>query len=206
MAHMKFDVTKLERLNDEGRFEQLDPERMWEALGRPHPAAIVEIGAGTGLFSARFAAMAPGAVVYAVDMDERMVTWMREHRPEVAAGRIVPVLAEETRVPLPDGVADLAVTINVHHEFIRPDATYAEAFRLLRPGGRILAVDWLPGDSPKGPPQPMRVSPEDLAGFLARAGFGDVTVHPPLPWHSLVTAAKDASRAESSQDTNGDTT
>lgn len=190
MPHQKFDPAKLERLNDPARFSDLDPALMWEALGTPGPSAIVEIGAGTGLFSARFAALAPGAIVYAVDVAPEMVAWMRENRPEVASGRLVPVLAEETRIPLPDSVADLVVTINLHHELADPDATYREALRLLRPGGRMLASDWLPGDSPHGPSQLVRVNGEELAAALGRAGFADATVHAPLRWASLVTATK----------------
>lgn len=190
MPHQKFDVSKLERLNDPARFADLDPERMWKALDSPEPGAIVEIGAGTGLFSARFADLAPGATVYAVDVAPEMVAWMRENRPEVASGRVVPVLAEETRIPLPDSIADLVVTINLHHELADPDATYRDALRLLRPGGQVLASDWLPGDSPHGPSQLVRVTGAQLAAALERAGFAGATVHAPLRWASLVTAVK----------------
>lgn len=190
MPHQKFDVRKLERLNDPARFDDLDPDRMWEALGSPQPGVLVEIGAGTGLFSARFATMAPAATVYAVDVAPEMVSWMRENRPEAAEGRLVPVLAEETRVPLADGIADVAVTVNLHHELADPDATYREALRLLRPGGSMLAVDWLPGDSPHGPAQAIRITGEQLAATLERAGFTAATVHPRLRWASLVTAVK----------------
>jgi SAM-dependent methyltransferase len=175
MPHQKFDVRKLERLNDPARFEDLDPARMWAALGSPDPGAIVEIGAGTGLFAARFSAMAPRALVFAVDLSPKMIDWMRGHRSEVAQGRVVPVLADETSVPLADGSSDLVVTINLHHELADPDATYRDALRLLRPGGQILAVDWLPGESPHGPSQAVRVTGEELAGFLSRAGFADAT-------------------------------
>lgn len=188
MPHLKFDLAKLERLNDEGRFEQLDPERMWAALDSPEPSVIVEIGAGTGLFAGRFAAMAPDATVFAVDIEPVMIEWMREHRPEVTVGRVVPVLSDETHVPLDDGLADLVVMINLHHELADPASTYAEARRVLRPGGQVLLVDWAPIETPKGPPQQVRASAEDLAGRLAAAGFMAVTVHPPLPWHSLLTA------------------
>lgn len=187
MPYHKFDVRKLERLNDEGRFEQLDPERMWVALGSPEPGVIVEIGAGTGLFSARFARMAPRARVLAVDTEPVMVEWVREHRPEVAEGRIVPLLGEETRVPVEDAVADLVVMINLHHELADPAAVYGEARRVLRPGGQVLLVDWSPGETPKGPPQAVRATAEQLAGMLSAAGFADVEIHRPLPWHSLVT-------------------
>lgn len=41
--HLKFDVAKLERVNDPERFETLVPERMWDALGRPADARFRDI-------------------------------------------------------------------------------------------------------------------------------------------------------------------
>jgi len=191
MAHLKFDIAKLERLNDPGRFESLDPVIMWAALGNPDPIVIVDLGAGTGLFAARFAQMAPASTVYAVDTEDAMLAWMHENRPEVAEGRIVPVKAEESKVPLPDDFAGVVTMINLHHELADPDATYAEVYRLMKPGGQILVVDWRPGESPKGPPQEVRVPADDLVMFLERAGFVRARSQGGLPWASLVTAERE---------------
>ncbi len=177
MAHQKFDVTKLERLNDPGRFETLVPDAMWEALGEPEPNAIVEIGAGTGLFAAEFARRAPEAVVYAADTEQVMIDWMTENRTEVAAGRIVPVLSAESSVPLEDEMADLVVMINVHHELAEPAAIYAEAFRLLRRGGQLLAVDWAPVETPRGPSLAVRVSADTAIAVAAAGGFTNGVAH-----------------------------
>ncbi len=191
MAYQKFDVAKLERLNDPGRFETLDPERMWLALGSPEPAVIVDVGAGTGLFSAWFANAVPGSTVYAVDTEGIMLAWMRENRPEVADGTIVPVKGEETKIPLPDDFAGLVTMINLHHELADPDATYREVFRLTKPGGQVLVVDWRPGESEKGPPQHVRVTADVLMEALERAGFVRARSHPGLPSASLVTADRE---------------
>jgi len=192
VAHLKFDMAKLERLNDPGRFDSLPPEVFISALGGLDDArAIVEIGAGTGLFAAAFAQRAPEAIVYAADTAVEMLDWMRVNRPEVAGGRIAPVKADETHVPLADGIADAVYMINLHHELEDPSASYAEALRLLRPGGRLLVVDWAPRDTPKGPPQEVRVSGEDLAALLRGAGFVDVEIdETTLPWHLMATAAR----------------
>lgn len=192
MAHEKFDMRKLEKLNDPGRFETLRPLVMWEALGRPEPHVIVEIGAGTGLFAATFAGLAEGSVVYAADTEQTMIDWMRAHRPEVAAGRVLPVHSRETHVPLDDGVADLVVMINLHHELVDPAAVYVEASRLLAEGGQILVVDWAPIETPRGPSLSVRIGPADAEAFLEAAGFSDVTAHDTLPWHWLVTGSKPA--------------
>lgn len=187
---MKFDLAKLEKLNHPGRFDDLKPDVMWVALGSPAPSVIVEIGAGTGMFAERFALMAPDATVFAADIEEAMVAWMNDNRELARGGRLVPLLAEETHVPLDDEVADLVVMINLHHELVDPAASYAEALRLLRPGGQILVADWAPGDSPKGPPQAIRIDGQTAVGYLERAGFVDGVSHAGLPYAWLATATK----------------
>lgn len=188
----KFDMDKLERLNDPGRFETLPPDVFWEALGAPEgESVLVEIGSGTGLFASAFVARAPEAIVYAADTADEMLEWMRLNRPEVAGERIVPVKASEAGLPLPDEMADAIYMINVHHELEDPHASYAEALRLLKPGGRLLVVDWAPRETPKGPPLEARVKPVELAEIIASAGFEDVVVDEGrLPWHLLATARR----------------
>jgi ubiquinone/menaquinone biosynthesis C-methylase UbiE len=192
VAHLKFDIAKLEKLNDPARFESLPPGVFWQALGSPTGArVIIEMGAGTGVFASAFAAMAPEAVIYAADTSPEMIDWMRANRPEVAAGRIVPIEVGETCVPLDAGIADALYMINLHHELAHPDASYAEAHRLLKPGGRILVVDWADRDTPQGPPREVRVHADVLASMLKHAGFLGVAVDSTaLPWHSMATATR----------------
>jgi len=192
VPHEKFDIAKLERLNDVARFDSLDPEQMWAAAGTPDARNIVEIGAGTGLFACRFAELAPTADIYAVDIEPVMVRWMFQHRPAALSGRLHPVLAEETKIPLPTGEADLAMMINVHHELADPRSSYCEALRLLKIGATILVVDWRPGDTGSGPPQAVRASSEQISEILSSVGFFDVVVHEQLVNHSMLTARKAA--------------
>ena len=190
MAHQKFDVSKIERLEDVARFESLDHDVMWAALGSPSPRVVVDIGAGTGLFARRFAAMAPDATVFAADTAPVMLRWIDEHPDPVVGDRIKPLLAEESKVPLADDSADLAIMINLHHELIDPAVSYREALRLLCPGGQLLVVDWAPGNTEGGPQQHIRATPEKIICLLERAGFVNAAAHAGLPKHSIVTARK----------------
>lgn len=192
MPHEKFDVSKLERLNDESRFEYLDPELLWRTAAVPDARSIVEIGAGTGLFACRFAEYAPQAEVFAVDVSQVMVRWMLEHRPTALCDRLHPLLARETSVPLGTGEADLVVMINVHHELADPRSSYREALRLLRIGGTLLIADWRLGDETRGPSQSCRASADEIAEVLETVGFDEIESHPDLPHHSLITARKPA--------------
>lgn len=191
MGHMKFDSAKLERLNDPARFESIRPDILWQRAGVASPTVIVEIGAGTGLFAAKFAELAPTATVFAADTEPVMIEWMRQNRAEVACGRVVPLLSRETQVPLPDAMADLVAMVNLHHELADPDALLAEALRLLRPGGRLLVCDWAARETPKGPPPSVRVTAAALLTQLQAVGFVDIEVdEDALEWHSVASAAR----------------
>lgn len=190
MPHMKFDIAKIARLDDVGRFDDLDPGVMWQALGSPGPAAIVDIGAGTGMFARRFAALAPQATVFAVDTEQRMLDWIAEHPDPAIDDRLRLVLSKETVVPLPDDSAELVVMINLHHELADPRATYREALRVLRAAGQLLVVDWARTEMQGGPPQHVRATSEEIVAMLESVGFRGAKAHEGLPKHSLVTAVK----------------
>jgi ubiquinone/menaquinone biosynthesis C-methylase UbiE len=192
LPHEKFDIAKLERLDDEARFTDLDPDVMWSALGCPDVRVIVDVGAGTGLFARRFAELAPSATVYAVDTAVEAVRWMEAHGDPALVDRVRPMVAEESHIPLPDAIADLAIMINLHHELADPLAGYREASRLLHGGAQLLVVDWAPSDTNGGPPQEIRASAEDIRRDLSMAGFERVVSHTGLPRHTLVTGSKGA--------------
>lgn len=191
MGHLKFDPAKLERLNDPARFESIRPEVLWGRAGIETPTVIVEIGAGTGLFAAKFAELAPASTVFAADTEPVMIEWMRANRAEAARGRVIPLLSRETEVPLPDAMADLVAMVNLHHELADPEALLSEALRILRPGGRLLIADWAVRETPKGPPLAVRVTAAALRSQLRAAGFVDVEAdEEALPWHSVASATR----------------
>ena len=191
MDDHKFNPARAERLNDPARLEKLDPDVMWAAAGVPDPALIVDVGAGTGLLSAAFARLAPRAMVYAADLSDAMLAWMEAHLPSDVAGRVVPLKADESAVPLPDAAADLVTMIALYHELEDPAASLAEALRLLRPAGRLLIVDWKREEgATSGPSFEMRVGAEDIVAAVAAAGFAHALSHDVLADFSVVTATK----------------
>ena len=190
MAPHKFNPERLAMLDDPERLDALRPDEMWRALGSPAPDVIVEIGAGTGGLAARFAALAPDALIYAADIEPGMLQWMKDKRPEVSAGRIVPLLSEENHVPCDDAVADIVYMVTLHHELEDPRAMYTEALRLLKPGGMLLVADWAPRRTPGGPPLHQRASAGEVMSMLEDAGFEDIAEHPELPWTWLLTARR----------------
>ena len=186
----KFDPRSIDKLNNPARFERENPDVVWKELGLRDPRVLVDIGAGTGFFAIPFSRKGAGITVHACDLQDEMLAWLREHLPADVRERVLPVKMEETRVPLPDGIADLVYMINLHHELEDPAAIMAESFRLLRKGGTVLVMDWKKGDTPSGPPQEIRVTVKQIRKDIGTAGFVDIREHPVLPYHTFVTGKK----------------
>lgn len=189
MIEKKFDPAKLERLNNPERLLILPPAVLWESLGMANPEVLVDIGAGTAFFSVALLPYAEPSRIYACDLSQMMVDWVRDNIvPDYP--QIIPVKSEEVGVPLDDTIADLVFMINLHHELDQPGQTLREAWRLLKPGGKVLIVDWRKQEMSEGPPVEIRCATDQVMAQLADAGFTNVTLSHGLAKHFLLTAEK----------------
>ena len=191
MTDKKFDPRKLGKLNNPQRLMDIPPDFICAKLHNKKPATLVEIGAGTAFFCIAFLRRLTPARIYACDVSDVMLDWVKESVSPTSPA-IVPVKRQERCVPLEDGVADLVFMINLHHELDAPAFTVREAYRLLKPGGEIFIVDWKRKDMPEGPPQAIRTTPEHVEGELVLAGFDGVSIFDHLPKHFLVVGKKTA--------------
>lgn len=119
------------------RFRPRPPAELLRLLGRyaraPRPALVVDLGCGTGLSTRAWSGHARRAV--GVEPNPAMLA-AAEDAPgvEYRAG-----FSHETG--LPDGVADI-VTCSQSLHWMEPEPTFAEAARVLRPGGVFAAYDY----------------------------------------------------------------
>jgi ubiquinone/menaquinone biosynthesis C-methylase UbiE len=189
MAERKFDPQKLQKLNNPQRLIDIPPDDVWQKLNIQNPGVLVEIGAGTGFFSIAFLQKAKASTLYACDLSDIMIDWVKENvSPRYP--QIVPLKTEEHAVPLDDGTADLVFMINVHHELEDPALTLGEANRITKPEGKIFIVDWKKEDMPEGPPTRIRYLPEHVKEQLRQAGFKGVSIDNELQKHFLVVGTK----------------
>lgn len=189
MNEKKFDPKKLRKLNDPQRLIDIPPDYIWGKLHIENPGVFVEIGAGTAFFSVAFRNKFEPSTLYACDLSEVMVDWVKENVSSKYPN-IIPVKTEENSVPLDDGIADLVFMIALHHELDNPSLSLEEAYRILKPGGTIFIVDWKKIDMPEGPPTNIRCLPEHVKEQMANAGFRDVEMYNELQKHFLVVGKK----------------
>lgn len=189
MCDKKFDPKKLQKLNNPTRLLDIRPEYIRDKLDSKASDVLVEIGAGTAFFSIAFLRQFKPSTLYACDLSDTMVNWMREHVCPKHPN-IIPVKNEEHTVPLDSGIADLVFMIALHHELETPSLMLDEAYRLLKPGGEIFVVDWKKQDMPEGPPTKIRCTPEQVMAQLTESGFSGINDFDDLPKHFLVVGKR----------------
>jgi predicted RNA methylase len=110
MNEKKFDPKKLQKLNNPQRLLDIPPEYVWDKVDLEKPDILVEIGAGTAFFSIAFLQQFKPSTIYACDLSEVMINWVKENvSPKYPS--IIPVKSEEHSVPLDDRIADLVFMI-----------------------------------------------------------------------------------------------
>jgi SAM-dependent methyltransferase len=180
MSHaddLKFDPSRTPNLDAPERREAIPPASIVCAVGPVPGMALADLGCGTGTFTWPVVEALKGeGTFYAVDSSEVMLGHLRERARAHPWGRaVVPVLSTDQAVPLPDGCLDTAVLGSVYHEIPDRPAYLLEVGRLLRPGGRVVIIDWRPlpegAERTVGPPPHHRLPEETARREVEGAGY-----------------------------------
>jgi ubiquinone/menaquinone biosynthesis C-methylase UbiE len=180
----------LGRLEDPGRLRWQRPARLVRALGLRSGQTVAEIGAGSGYLVRRVArVVGPRGRVYAVDVEPRMLPILIERLRRGGLDNVTPVLGRDDDPLLPARSCDLILVVNTYHH-LRGGPRYLRRLRqLLRPGGRLVNVDFHRRETPVGPPVERRVGRETFLRDARRAGFRLVREATFLPYQYCLALA-----------------
>ena len=103
---------------------------------------VADIGAGTGYFSFRIAELIPQGKVLAVDIQQEMLDIIESRKAEGFPDNVEPVLGTESDPRLPERSVDLILLVDAYHEFSWPREMGEAMFRALKPGGRLVLVEY----------------------------------------------------------------
>ncbi|MGA2882501.1 MAG: metalloregulator ArsR/SmtB family transcription factor [Bryobacteraceae bacterium] len=122
------------------------PGRSWQGLAETlltlmPPMVIADLGAGEGTFSQLLARRSKKVI--AVDNSEKMVEYGRELARKHGVKNLEYRKGDLEEVPIRDGTVDLAFFSQALHHAQHPERAVAEAWRILKPGGRIVVLDLL---------------------------------------------------------------
>ncbi len=125
------------------REEEEKPDLVLPVLKLRPTDAVADIGAGTGYFSWRMAkALGPKGKVYAVDIQQEMLDLLVKKMSDRGVTNVVPVLGKIDDARLPTNAVDLVIMVDVYHEFSHPYEMMQSICRALKPGGRVVFVEY----------------------------------------------------------------
>lgn len=122
------------------------PGRSWKGIAETllalmPPVVIADLGAGEGTFSQMLARRAKKVI--AVDNSEKMVEYGAELARKHGVKNLEYRKGDLEAVPLRNGSIDVAFFSQALHHAQHPERAVAEAWRILKPGGRIVVLDLL---------------------------------------------------------------
>ncbi len=118
------------------------PDLLIEELKLEPGMTVADIGAGSGYFERRLAPLLPQGKIYAVDVQPEMVQLLGELARQPGTRNVVPILGAADDVKLPANSLDLAFMVDVYHELAFPAEITRSLIKALKPGGRLVFVEY----------------------------------------------------------------
>jgi ubiquinone/menaquinone biosynthesis C-methylase UbiE len=171
------------RMEEPERAQWQKPDEVLSALQVKPGQVACDIGAGPGYLSLRLArAVGDSGRVFAVDVEPRILEVLRKRIESAGARNVTPVLSLPGDALLPHAACDLILIVDTYHHFPDGPAYLRQLTRALRPGGRIVNIDFHKRELPVGPPVDHKVSREDFLHDAKAAGLKLVAEHQFLPY------------------------
>src|SRR5881296_891619 len=181
-----------------GETAGLPAEAVVASLGCGNPTAladlrpgetVLDLGSGGGidvLLSAK--RVGPTGKAYGLDMTDEMLALARDNQRKSGVENVEFLRGEIENVPLPDGSVDVIISNCVINLSADKDRVFAEAFRVLKPGGRVAVSDVVVrGEVPAAVKRSVELwigciagalEESDYRAKLAKAGFEAIDIEP----------------------------
>jgi predicted methyltransferase len=194
IAGIATDASWLDRAS---RQQEEAPEEALTLIGLRPGMIVADVGAGSGYMTTRIARLVgPAGKVYAEDIQPAMLRIVQEKAKAGQLSNVVEVLGTDVDATLPAESVDLALLVDVYHEFQHPQEMLRSIRRSLKPDGRLVLVEYRKED-PTIPIAPAhRMSVVDARTEVEAEGFTfDRTVED-LPRQHIIVFRKPSSRGQ----------
>ncbi|MBE0598270.1 MAG: methyltransferase domain-containing protein [Desulfuromonadales bacterium] len=157
-------------------FDLVDPERVLSELRLQPDTVLLDLACGIGNYAlAAATVIGPAGTVYAFDLWPEGIDLLRQSARERGVPQVRAEVADVREpLPLPAGSCDLALMATVLHDLAAEgggEKALREAARLLRPGGRLVVIEFEKVDSHPGPPAAIRLAHEEVEALVVPCGF-----------------------------------
>jgi ubiquinone/menaquinone biosynthesis C-methylase UbiE len=171
-----------EWLDRRERSDEEAPDQAILSIGIRRGQTVADIGAGSGYMTVRMArAVGPAGKVYAEDIQPEMIELLNRRLARDRITNVVPVLGSPDNPKLPPTSLDLALLVDVYHEFQAPQTMLQRIREALKPGGSLVLLEYRKEDPniPIRPEHKMTVAEAKLE--VEAEGFKLWTVNERLP-------------------------
>jgi SAM-dependent methyltransferase len=125
------------------REEEEEPTRMVDALKLKEGDVVADIGCGTGFIAWKLAKkVGPTGKVYGVDIQPEMLARLRLGMKRRGVNNVEPVMGAIQDPKLPANSVDLIIMVDVYHEFSHPWEMTDAMVKALKPGGRLVFIEY----------------------------------------------------------------
>jgi ubiquinone/menaquinone biosynthesis C-methylase UbiE len=178
-------LDRRERENEE------NPDLAMRLLRIQRGATVADIGAGSGYMTLRLAKIV-GAMgkVYASDIQAGMLTLLQQNVTRAKVDNVIPVLGTIDDPKLPSGSIDLAIMVDVYHEFSEPQKMLQRIREALKPDGRLVLLEYRAEDPNVPILRDHKMSKAQVRQELEHEGFKQSRVYDDLPWQHLFIFTK----------------
>jgi ubiquinone/menaquinone biosynthesis C-methylase UbiE len=132
------------------RIDEERPDQVVEQMKLKPTDVVADVGAGTGYFSFRISRVVKQGKVFAVDIQPEMLAVIEKRKVQLKVDNVIAVKSEETEAKLPDNSVDVALLVDVYHEFSFPREMMLSVVKALKPGGRVVQIEYR-GEDPDVP-------------------------------------------------------
>jgi arsenite methyltransferase len=163
------------------------PDKVVHALDLEPGETVADIGAGTGYFTRRFAAaVAPTGRAIGLDVEPAMVEYMRKDARTRRLSNYEPQLVKPDDAELAPASVDVIFLCDTYHHIDKRVDYFRRLIAALKPGGRVVIVDFFKRPLPVGPPPPHKISLTQVREEMGKAGYKLTRTYGFLPYQYFV--------------------
>ena len=172
------------------RDQQEQPAKVVEALELKEDDVVCDLGAGSGYYTFRLAPKLPKGKVLAVEIQDEMIKELKKHIEKKETTNVEIIKGTEKDPKLPEKGVDLILMVDVYHELAFPYETMLAIRKAMKPGARVVLVEFRKED-PKVPIKEVhKMSEEQIKKEMTAVGLTHVKTVGTLPWQHIAIYKK----------------
>jgi ubiquinone/menaquinone biosynthesis C-methylase UbiE len=173
------------------RDREEDPDLAVRLLRIQRGSTVADVGAGSGNITMRLArAVGPMGKVYANDVQPGMLEILQKNVAKARLANVIPVLGAIDDPKLPADSIDLAIMVDVYHEFSEPQKMLQRLREALKPGGRLVLLEYRAEDPDVPILRDHKMTKAQVKLEVEHEGFKQSRVYDDLPWQHLIVFTK----------------